>query len=91
MREGDLVIADDPEGGSGGLTRFYGIILEMTGGDSVLIQLSDGSVIRRQRNSVAVYVQPPSNWQDLFQRQEVLFENPKQALFSTTLKKRPSP
>ena len=91
MREGDLVIADDPEGGSGVLTRFYGIILEMTGGDSVLIKLSDGSVIRRQRNSVAVYVQPPSNWQDLFNRQEVLFENPKQALFSTTLKKRTPP
>ncbi|MBT8345957.1 MAG: hypothetical protein KJO28_06600 [Desulfofustis sp.] len=91
MREGDLVIADDPESGSGVLSRIYGIILEITGGDSVLIQLSDGSVIRRKRNSVAVYIQPPSNWQDLFKQQEVPFESPKQALFTTTLKNRSSP
>ena len=91
MQEGDLVIADDPESGSGVLSRIYGIILEMTGRDSVLIQLSDGTVIKRQRNSVAVYVQPPSNWKDLFTQQEKLFQSPKLAQFSTTLKKRSSP
>ena len=91
MQEGDLVIADDPESGSGVLSRFYGIILEMTGRDSVLIQLSDGTVIKRQRNSVAVYVHPPSNWKDLFKQQEVLFQSPKMAQFSTTLKNRSSP
>ena len=91
MQEGDLVIADDPESNSGVLSRFYGIILEITGGNNVLIQLSDGSVIKRQRNSVAVFVHPPSNWKDLFKQQEVPFQSPKQAMFSPTLKNRSSP
>lgn len=91
MQEGDLVIADDPESGSRALSRFYGIILEMTGRDGVLIQLSDGSVIKRRVNSVAVFVHPPSNWKDLFKQQEVPFQSPKQAMFSSTVKNRSSP
>ena len=91
MHEGDLVIADDPESETGVLSRFYGIIIEITKRDAVLIQLSDGSVIRRQRNSVAVYVQPPPNWKDLFKRREVPFQNPTQGLFSSTQRDRNSP
>jgi hypothetical protein len=91
MREGDLVIADDPESGSGVLCRFYGIILKLTGRDSVLIQLSDGSEIKRQISSVAVYVHPPSNWKDLFKQREIPFQSPKQAMFSSTLKNRSTP
>ena len=91
MQEGDLVIADDPESETGALSRFYGIIVEITKRDAVLIQLSDGSVIRRQRNSVAVYVQPPPNWQDLFKRREVPFQNPTQGLFSAAQRERTSP
>ena len=91
MRKGDLVIADDPESESSVLTRFYGIVLDVSKKGSVSIELADGSVIKRQRNSVAVYIQPPSNWQDLFKRQEVLFFSPKQSLISFNSKKRPSP
>lgn len=91
MQEGDLVIADDPGSGSGVLCRIYGIILEMAGGDGVLIQLSDGSVIKRQVNSVAVFVHPPSNWKDLFKQQEVPYQSPKQAIFSSPMKNRSSP
>lgn len=92
MRKGDLVIVDDPQSESTALTRFYGIILEITKNSSVLIKLADGSVIRRQSNSVAVYIQPPSNWQELYEQQEVLFIHPrkffsqnnsKQAFFKT--------
>ena len=66
MRKGDLVIADHPESESSILTRFYGIVLEISQTGNVIIELSDGSVIKRKSNSIAVYVHPPSNWQELF-------------------------
>lgn len=86
MQKGDLVIADDPESESRALTRFYGIILDITKRGSVSIELADGSVITRQRNSIAIYVHPPSNWKELFKRQEVLFQQPRQSLFTRNKK-----
>ena len=77
MQKGDLVIADHPESESTVLTRFYGIVLETTETGSVKIELADGSVIKRKCNSVAVYLRPPSNWQELFKRQEILFCHPR--------------
>lgn len=77
MRKGDLVIADHPESESSVLTRSYGVVLGITEKGNVLIELADGTVIKRTRNSVAVYVHPPSNWQELFERQEVLFLHPR--------------
>lgn len=88
MRKGDIVIADHPESRSIGLTRFYGIVLEITKTGSVVIELADGSVINRQVNSIAVYIHPPSNWQDLFKQQEIAFSHPRQAMFNRSSKTR---
>lgn len=90
MRKGDLVIADDPESESSVLSRFYGIVRDVSNKGSVSIELADGSVIKRQRNSIAVYIHPPSNWQDLFERQEVIFNNQRQSLSSFQPKSHPS-
>ena len=87
MRKGDLVIADHPESESSILTRFYGIVLEIGQTGRVIIELADGSVIERQTNSIAVYVHPPSNWQELFKRQEVLFNRARQQLMGRNSKK----
>ena len=75
MVKGDIVIVDNPECRSNKLTRFYGIVLEVTRKGSVLTELADGSVINRQGNSVAVFVQPPSNWQELYEQREVAFSH----------------
>ena len=88
MRKGDLVIADHPESESSILTRFYGIVLEISQAGRVIIELADGSLIERQTNSIAVYVHPPSNWQELFKRQEVLFNRARQPLMGRNSKKR---
>jgi len=82
MQKGDLVIADNPERSSSILTRFYGIVREITATGNVKIELADGSVIKRQCNSVAVYIHPPSNWQELFERQEALFSHPRSPMFT---------
>ena len=82
MRKGDLVIADHPESESSVLTRTYGVVLGITEQGNVLIELADGTVIKRKRNSVAVYVRPPSNWQELFEKQEVLFLHPRHILIN---------
>ncbi len=58
MRKGNFVIADHPERKSRVLTRSYGIVLEIINRGGVIIELADGAVIKRQRNSVAVYVHP---------------------------------
>ena len=81
MHKGDMIIADHPESASSILTRIDGIVLEVTKTGSVIIELADGSVIRRRSNSDAVYVQPPSNWQELFEQQEVLFSRSRQTKF----------
>ena len=87
MRIGDLVIADHPESESSILTRSYGIVLEISHTGRVTIELADGSVIERKRNSIAVYVHPPSNWKELFERQEVLFNRARQPLMGHNSKK----
>lgn len=91
MRKGDLVIADDPQSESSVMTRIYGIVLEISHRGTVLIELADGSVIKRQRNSIAVYVHPPENWQELFERQETLFIHARQPLIRHNSKKRNLP
>ena len=82
MHKGDIVIADNPESRSSRLTRFYGIVLEITKTGSVIIELADGSVIKREGNSVAVYLQSPSNWQELYEQQEVVFSRSRKSLFT---------
>lgn len=76
MRKGDIVIADYPKRRSCKVSRFYGVVVDVVEGGNVIIELSDGSVIKRQSNSIAVYVQPPPNWKHLFtQRNIVLSAN----------------
>jgi hypothetical protein len=82
MQKGDLVIADHPESDSSIQTRSYGIVLEVTKAGRVKIELSDGSVIKRQFSSVAVYIRPPSNWKELYERQEVPYSHRRVSLIN---------
>lgn len=79
MHKGDIVIADHPDSRSSMLIRSYGIVQEITKAGIVIIKMADGSLIKRQFNAIAVYIQPPSNWQALYQ-QQVLFSQPKQRM-----------
>jgi len=82
MHKGDIVITDNPESRSSKLTRFYGIVLEITKTGKVIIELADGSVIKRGHNSVAVYIKTPSNMQELYEQQEIVLSHPRQSLFT---------
>lgn len=72
MQKGDIVIADNPDSTSRNLNRSYGIVHEVKKAGMVIIEMADGSMIKRPFNSIAVYIKPPSNWQELFQ-QQILF------------------
>lgn len=76
MQKGDIVIAEHPDSMSNRLIRSYGIIHEVTKAGTIIIAMADGSMIKRQVNSVAVYTKIPSNWQELYQ-QQVVFSQPK--------------
>ncbi|WP_163339810.1 hypothetical protein [Desulfopila sp. IMCC35008] len=77
MKKGDSVIANHPESGSREFVRSYGIVQEMTKSGGVIIKLADGSLIKRQINSVAVYIQPPSNWFELFRQKQTVYPQPR--------------
>ena len=70
MFKGDSVIANHPDSMSKRLIRSYGIVQKITKA-GVVIKMADGSMILRPFNSVAVYIQPPSNWQDLYEVQQI--------------------
>jgi hypothetical protein len=74
MQKGDIVMADHPDSRSRKFVRSYGIVQEITKSGGVVIQMADGSLINRQFNSIAVYIKPPPNWQELFEQQDVLSE-----------------
>ncbi|WP_136810089.1 hypothetical protein [Desulfosediminicola flagellatus] len=80
MEKGDIVIANQADSRSRDFVRSYGIVQEMTKSGNVIIKMADGSVIKRQFNSIAVYIQPPSNWQELFEQQQVVCSQPKQKM-----------
>ncbi len=90
MQKGDIVMADHPDSRSRAFVRSYGIVQEITQAGSVIIKMADGSSIKRQFNSVAVYTHPPSNWDELYEQQEVVFSQPKRQMMarSSTLQKR---
>lgn len=72
MRAGDCCIAYG--GDTHGPDRHYrhfGIV-KAVDGDSAIIGLHDGSEIRRVLTHVAVYLQAPTNWNELYKRQAVL-------------------
>lgn len=77
MRKGDIVIADYPKRRSCKVSRFYGVVVDLVEDGNVIIELSDGSVIKRQSNSIAVYVQPPENWQHLFTQRNIVLSQKK--------------
>ena len=72
MHKGDSVIANHPDSVSKKLIRSYGIVQKITQA-GVVIKMADGSLILRPFNTVAVYIQPPANWQDLYEEQQVEF------------------
>ena len=81
MEKGDKVITDHPDSRSRSLIRSYGIVQEITKGGSVVIKMADGSIINRHLNAIAVYVQPPENWQELYE-QQVTFSEKNQQIFA---------
>jgi len=81
MQKGDIVIAEHPESKPSRLLRLYGRVHKVTKNGTVSIEMADGSVIKRQINSVAVYTQPPSNWEELYQQQIIHFRPKQQRLF----------
>lgn len=72
MQKGDYVIANHPDSMSKKLIRSYGIVQKISTA-GVVIKMADGSLILRPFNTVAVYTQPPANWQDLYEEQQVEF------------------
>lgn len=79
MYKGDSVIANHPDSMSNKLIRLYGIVQKITKA-GVVIKMADGSLILRPFNSVAVYIQPPSNWHDLYEEQQIEFGQSKQPM-----------
>lgn len=73
MQKGDMVMADHPDSRSRELIRSIGIVKEFTKVDDVIIEMADGSFIKRKLQSIAVYIQPPSNWRELLTQQQIVF------------------
>lgn len=76
MEKGDIVMADHPDSRSRKFVRSFGIVQEIKKSGDVIIEMSDGSVIKRKFQSIAVYIQPPSNWQELLTQQQIVFSQP---------------
>jgi hypothetical protein len=79
MQIGDMVMTDHPDSRSRNFIRFFGIVQEFKKVGDVIIELADGSLIKRKFQSIAVYIQPPSNWRDLFE-QQIVFSPPQQPM-----------
>ena len=84
MQKGDVVIADNPGRRSREFVRSYGIVKEIRKKGGVIIEMADGSLIKRQINSIAVYIHPPSNWMELFKQQEIQFSQHTQHMMPHT-------
>lgn len=55
--------------------RVYGVVTDPgNNGGRVYIRLADGRSITREPRNVAVYSQPPQNWDELYQRVEITCE-----------------
>lgn len=84
MHKGDTVIADHPDSRSKRVIRSYGIVLEITKAGNVIIEMADGSLIKRQFNSIAVYIQPPANWPELYEQQHTIFSRKNNTMISNS-------
>ncbi|MGD9578968.1 MAG: hypothetical protein AB7Y74_12005 [Syntrophorhabdus sp.] len=81
MQKGDMVMADHPDSRCRNFIRSYGVVQEITKAGGVIIQMADGSLVNRNFNSIAVYIQPPSNWQELFE-QQIVFSSQKTSMMT---------
>lgn len=82
MQIGDPVLTDHPERRSRRFIRSFGIIRRIARNKDIIVELADGSVMRRSPNSVAVFIQPPANWRELFARQHIVFSHPRQQIMN---------
>ena len=82
MQIGDPVLTDHPERRSRQFIRSFGIVRRIARNKDIIVELADGSVMRRSPNSVAVFVHPPANWKELFARQHIVFSQPRQQIMS---------
>ena len=71
MDKGDIVIAEHPDSKSSKLIRSYGIVHEVTKTGNVIIEMADGTKIKRRYSAVAVFTKPPSNWKELYRQQNI--------------------
>jgi len=76
MKKGDMVMANHPDNSSRELVRSFGIVQDITKVGDVIIEMADGSLIKRKYQSIAVYIQPPANWQELLAQQQIVFSQP---------------
>jgi hypothetical protein len=89
MQKGDMIMANQPDSKSREITRSFGIVQEIDDLGDVIIEMADGSLIKRKFQSIAVYIQPPSNWQELLTQQEIVFSRPmKQMMARSSYPKR---
>lgn len=58
---------------NGKTVRLYGIALGLTRCGRVRVLLADGRVVYRNPENVAAYPVWPANWQELYQKGEVVF------------------
>jgi len=89
MEKGDIVMADHPDTRSRKFVRSFGIVQEITKIGDVIIEMADGSLIKRKFQSIAVYIQPPSNWQELLTQQQVVFSQPRNKMMIRSSYKKP--
>jgi hypothetical protein len=82
MQKGDMVMANHPDSKSRKLKRSYGIVQEINKRGDVIIEMADGSLIKRKYQSIAVYIQPPSNWRELLTQQQIVSSQPMKQMMS---------
>lgn len=68
-----MIMTDHSDSRSKELIRSFGIVQEITKLGDVIIEMADGSVIKRKFQSIAVFIQPPPNWRELLAQQQVVF------------------
>jgi len=78
IHKGDVVITDHSDSRSNRLIRCYGIVQKITDNGRVIIEMADGSMIKREYEAIAVFVKPPANWKELYRQQQIEFPQPKQ-------------
>lgn len=75
MMAGQACMADGNCASGKIVHRIYGTILDPgTNGGMAKIQFDDGTVVSREKRNIAVFIQAPANWVQLYERQEITCE-----------------